>query len=68
MAVQVHNDRLFAVMTIFRCCLTRIVPQRAWAGRWMALLSEFPDIPLNAMGFPDAWEQSRVWKEHGHGG
>lgn len=66
--VRVRNDRLFAIMTICRHCLARIAPQSAWANRWKALLAEFPDIPLNTMGFPADWEQSRIWKEHGHGG
>ena len=66
--VMVENDRVFVVLTICRHCLVRIAPQSAWATRLKGLLAEFPDIPLNAMGFPPNWQESPVWKELGYGG
>jgi abortive infection bacteriophage resistance protein len=59
----VPNDRVFVILTICRHSLKKIAPQSNWPERLRALLAEYPSIPLNEMGFPDAWESSPIWQQ-----
>jgi abortive infection bacteriophage resistance protein len=60
--VPIGNDRLFGVLTLCRHCLRHVAPQSAWPERLSALLSEFPGVPIAAMGFPPDWQDSPLWK------
>ena len=59
--VVVHNNRVFAVLTMCRWCLRRVAPQSRWADRLDGLLDQFSDIPLDAMGFPANWQECPIW-------
>ncbi|NLU21054.1 MAG: Abi family protein, partial [Phycisphaerae bacterium] len=56
-----RNSRTFAVLTICKWCVDRIAPQSRWGMRLRSLLSEYPRIPLDEMGFPADWERSPIW-------
>lgn len=60
--VSIVGSRVFTVLTICRHALRRIAPQSAWATRLVALLNEHPNIPTAAMGFPNGWRESPIWK------
>ena len=38
-----------------------IAPQSGWDQRIENLLTEFNDIPLRPMGFPENWKESPIW-------
>lgn len=60
--IVVCNDRMFGILTLLKHCLNIVAPQSHWPERMMSLLSEFPEIPLHEMGFPDDWQDCAIWK------
>jgi abortive infection bacteriophage resistance protein len=61
--VPISNERMFGVLTIIKYCMDRIAPQSSWATRLQSLLHEFPNIPLNSMGFPIDWQSCPIWRD-----
>jgi abortive infection bacteriophage resistance protein len=59
--VATPSDRVFSVLTIIKYLLRYIAPQSAWHIRFQCLLSEYPDIPLAFMGFPEKWQEHAIW-------
>lgn len=59
--VAVPNDRVFAILTICKYCMSRIAPQSQWDARLRELLAAFHQIPLAEMGFPSDWETCPIW-------
>jgi abortive infection bacteriophage resistance protein len=59
--VPVTGDRLFGVLTVLHYLLGRVAPQSRWRDRFANLLTEYPDIPIRFMGFPENWQQSPLW-------
>ena len=60
--VPLDNRWTYAALTVLRWLLRKIAPESGWQIRLKELISEYPDIPLNHAGFPDAWELSPIWK------
>lgn len=61
--VEVSNNRIFCILTICKYSLDLIASQSKWTERLKHLLSEFSDIPINRMGFPDDWQENLIWKQ-----
>ncbi|MBT3192985.1 MAG: Abi family protein [Verrucomicrobia bacterium] len=59
--VAVTADRMFGVLTVLYYLLKQAAPQSAWKERFKKLLTDYPDIPIRFMGFPDNWEESPLW-------
>lgn len=59
--VAIANNRMFAIITITKCLLSKIDPGSGWAGRFIALLDRYPEIPRPNMGIPDRWRESPLW-------
>lgn len=55
------STHLYAAMAITQYLMLSISPHSKWSERLKALLAEHPSVPLHAMGFPDNWEQERIW-------
>ena len=60
--IAITQDKVFAVLTILRYLLRITAPTSRWDGRLRALLSEYSDVPVRMMGFPENWEGSTLWK------
>jgi abortive infection bacteriophage resistance protein len=56
------NKHIFAVLSLLRYLLEFIDPEGSWQTRLENLLAEFPDIPIQWMGFPNNWKDSPIWK------
>jgi len=56
--VEIHNDRMFGILTICRYCLKRIAPQSKWQTRLEDLFNASPSIPIHMLGFPADWKSS----------
>lgn len=61
--VVIRPERVFGILSICKHCLDRIAPQSQWPERLRKLLTDYPEIPIRAMGFPDHWEESPIWKK-----
>ena len=55
------NDRIFSIILILKYMMNRIAPQSGWNRRVENLLTEYGDIPINSMGFPEDWKESPIW-------
>ncbi len=61
--VEIKGNRVFGVLSIVTYLLKVIAPQSKWPRRFLELLEEFPEIPLDLMGMPDNWMVSPIWKQ-----
>lgn len=59
---QFDNRRMFAVLTLLRYLLRHIDPQSDWQNRLEEIIREYPEVPLQWMGFPQNWKDSSIWK------
>jgi len=55
------NRRVFAVLTLLQYLLVSIDSQNDWKTKLEALLAEYPELPLNWMGFPKKWHACPLW-------
>jgi abortive infection bacteriophage resistance protein len=64
--VKFDNLYVFAVLTLLRYLLRFIDPQSGWQADLENMLTEYPEIPLNLMGFPSNWQDIPIWKTQDH--
>ncbi|WP_018867180.1 MULTISPECIES: Abi family protein [unclassified Thioalkalivibrio] len=55
------DRRLFTVLLMLAHLMTRISPDSQWRQRFESLISDYPGIPLPAMGMPEDWRSHPVW-------
>ena len=60
--VELHQDRIFSVLTILRYILSITAPKTLWKKRLTNLLEKHSKL-LFFMGFPENWEDSPIWKD-----
>lgn len=60
--VAIPQDKVFAILTILRYLLRLVAPTTGWEERVRKLLKDNPDISISAMGFPEKWNDSPLWK------
>ena len=61
--VKIENNRVFGILTILKYLLGKIPPQSNWFSRLQGLLIEYPEIPLDQMGFPEGWQKNPIWDQ-----
>lgn len=59
---KVVNNRTYYIMSILLYLLQTINPQNTFAKRFRDLSESYPNIDLNAMGFPTNWEEETLWR------
>lgn len=57
---QMHM-RLYVVLAILNYMMKQVSPHTSWNQRLKELFNQFPDIPLNAMGMPQEWQNDPFW-------
>lgn len=60
--VRFTNDGLFTTLTLIHYLLFYIDPHNDWKDRLRSLLDYYSDVPKRAMGFPENWLASPLWK------
>ncbi len=58
------DGQLYNTLTMLSFLMTTISPASVWTRRLIELISETPQIDVEAMGFPGDWIRRHVWKEH----
>ena len=53
---------MFSVLSICAFCLREIRPESKWRDRLKKTLKDYPNIPLQEMGFPPNWKSLALWK------
>jgi abortive infection bacteriophage resistance protein len=56
-----QNDRIYSVLLAMQIMMQKIWSNNSWAEALRDLLDAHPNIPLNAMGFPDDWKMRKEW-------
>ena len=59
---SVRNNRLYYVLCIIQHLLLIVNPNTTFQERLKALLAEFHNVDIAAMGFPLNWDQEALWK------
>jgi abortive infection bacteriophage resistance protein len=60
--VLIPNDRLFTIATLLHHLLRVVSPGSTWGTRFLGLLAAHPFVSAHAMGFPEDWMKSPLWK------
>lgn len=60
--VQIPNNNIFSVLTLIQYLLNFILPHNTWKDDVKHLLTSYPGISIRLMGFPQAWQDSPLWK------
>lgn len=60
--VSVPKNRLYAAITCMLYWLNSIQPDNTFVKDFKALLAAHPEVDVNAMGFPAAWQNEPLWK------
>jgi abortive infection bacteriophage resistance protein len=58
----ISNMYIFGVLSLSQYLLRIIDPSIKWKNSIIDLLTNFPEIPKNKMGFPQNWENHELWK------
>ena len=61
-STPVRSDRLYYVLCIIQYLLLKVNPNTTFPDRLKALLAEFPDADISAMGFPKDWNKETLWQ------
>lgn len=59
---SVSNNSIYTVITLIQYLLEYIVPTNRWKQSIQELLLSYSIIPLRAMGFPEDWQNTPLWK------
>jgi abortive infection bacteriophage resistance protein len=57
----ISNERVFGVLTLLRYMLGFTAPHTQWRERLFALVDDYPEIPITAVGAPANWTQHPLW-------
>ena len=60
--IPIGNTRVFIILTIIRYLLNTLDSGNRWNITVMKLLKNYPNIPLQPMGFPKRWQEIVFWK------
>lgn len=58
----VRSDRIYYVLCIIQYLLRTVNPSTSFPLRLKALLAEFPNVDVNAMGFVKDWDKEILWQ------
>lgn len=59
---SIPTYRLFAILSCTVYCLNAVSPDNTFVKDFKALLAAHPEVDVNAMGFPAAWQNEPLWK------
>ena len=61
-AIPVNQKKAYFSLCIIKYFLDIISPNNDMKAKIDALLSSYPSIDINAMGFPRGWENEPLWR------
>ena len=60
-----NRQQIYAYLCMVEALMKRINPASSWHNRLIALISQHPNIPLEAMSFPAHWTRDPFWSNNG---
>ena len=55
------QGRMYLAISSMLFLLNTIIPGNHFVEKLKILITQYPEIPLNQMGFPDEWEKEQLW-------
>ena len=55
--------RLYAALSCIAYWLNAVQTDNTFVKEFKTLLAAHPEVDVNAMGFPDAWQNEPLWKQ-----
>ena len=59
---NLQKGKLYLVLSSIVFLLNTIIPAHHFIEKFNHLIAQYPDIPLNQMGFPVGWEKEKLWQ------
>ena len=59
---KINNDSYFVILAILKYLLDFISPEKTIRDNFINLLTKYPDVPTNKMGFPANWQDYQVFE------
>lgn len=56
------QNRLYPVLVIIQYLLKSFIPHSTFGSKLISLVNQYPNIPLQYMGFTEQWQQEEIWK------
>jgi len=60
---RIQNYKVYSIIMVLNYLVEEIAPQSNWKGRFADLLAKYDDIPARVLGFPENWEEHKVWEK-----
>ena len=61
-AIPGDTKRVYYIMSIILYFLQTVNPQNTFAARFKSLLGKYPNVDVSAMGFPNYWQEEKLWQ------
>ena len=55
------QGKMYLALSSILFLLNTIIPRNHFKDKLKTLITQYPDIPLRQMGFPDEWEKEKLW-------
>lgn len=59
---DISNDKAYFILSMILYLMQTINPNNTIAERFKALIAEYTNIDVGAMGFPESWQDEELWK------
>ena len=53
---------VYYIISILLYFLQAVNPQNTFAARFRSLLGKYPNVDVSAMGFPNDWQDEKLWQ------
>jgi abortive infection bacteriophage resistance protein len=58
---NIPDSKLYVVLCSLLYLLNTIIPGNHFVNKFKKLITQYPEIPLKQMGFPDNWKKEQLW-------
>lgn len=58
---HISNNRSYFMLCMIKYLLQTVAPSNSFVTKFKALLAKYPNVDVQAMGFPKGWEQELFW-------
>lgn len=59
--ILTSNSKFYAQAVVLHAMMQTISPDSKWADKLKGLVTQFPQVNIRHMGFPDKWDQEKFW-------
>lgn len=63
LTIPANNDKVYYILSMVLYLLNTINPNHSFRMRLKELFEKYPSVDLAALGFPEKWQEERLWGE-----